>query len=78
MEGVVVGDMVKVEDCVVCKGAKLGDKVSLTACFVGAGYVVEEGTKAAKQNLVELEDLEDDDDDDDDYDEDGDEEEEED
>ena len=62
MEGVVVGEMVKVEDCVVCKGAKVGDKVSLTGCFVGAGYVVEEGTKAVRQNLVELEDLEDDDD----------------
>jgi ADP-glucose pyrophosphorylase len=62
MDGVVVGEMAKVEDCVVCKGAKVGDKISLTACFVGAGYVVEEGTKAVRQNLVELEDLEDDDD----------------
>jgi len=65
MEGVVLGEMVKVEDCVVCKGAKLGDKVSLTECFVGAGYVVESGTKALKQNLVELEDLDDDEDGDD-------------
>lgn len=63
MEGVVMGEMVKVEDCVVCKGAKLGDKVSLTNCFVGAGYVVESGTKASKQNLVELEDLDDEDED---------------
>ena len=59
MEGVVLGEMVKVENCVVCRGARLGEKVSLTDCFVGAGYVVEPGTKAAKQNLVELEDLED-------------------
>jgi translation initiation factor eIF-2B subunit gamma len=59
MEGATVGENVKLEGCVICKGAKIGDKVSLTECFVGAGYVVAEGTKMSKQNLVELDELED-------------------
>ena len=64
MEGVEVGENVSLEGCVVCVGAKVGDKVKLTDCFVGAGFAVEEGTKLAKQNLVELDELEDGDDDD--------------
>ena len=62
MEGVEVGENVSLEGCVVCKGAKIGDKVKLTECFVGAGFVVEGGTKLARQNLVELDELEDGDD----------------
>ena len=62
MEGVEVGENVSLEGCVVCKGAKIGDKVKLTECFVGAGFVVEGGIKLARQNLVELDELEDGDD----------------
>jgi hypothetical protein len=35
-------DSVKLEGCVVCRGAKIGSKVSLIECFVGAGYYVED------------------------------------
>jgi len=74
MEGAVLGDMVTLDGCVVCKGAKILKMCSLKECFVGAGYVVEEGSKVSKQNLVDVEefsedddvDEEDDDDDDDD------------
>ena len=74
MEGAVLGDMVTLDGCVVCKGAKILKMCSLKECFVGAGYVVEEGRKVSKQNLVDVEefsedddvDEEDDDDDDDD------------
>jgi translation initiation factor eIF-2B subunit gamma len=62
MEGVQIGENVTLEGCVVCRGAKLGDKARLTECFVGAGFHVEEGTKLARQNLVELDELEDGDD----------------
>jgi len=61
MQGVSVGENVKIEGCVVCKGAKIEGNVSLTDCFVGGGYLVAQGTKMAKQNLVELDELEDDD-----------------
>lgn len=63
MSGVSIGENAKIEGCVVCKGAKVEGNVSLTECFVGAGYVVAKGTKMARQNLVELDELEDDDDD---------------
>lgn len=68
---------VKLEGCVVCRGAKIGEKVSLTECFVGAGFHVEENSKLfmnlliiakmARQNLVELEELEDDEGEEDDW-----------
>jgi translation initiation factor eIF-2B subunit gamma len=64
MEGVEIGENVILEGCVLCIGAKVGTKVKLTDCFVGAGFAVEEGTKLAKQNLVELDELDDGDDDD--------------
>jgi len=64
MSCVSIGENAKIEGCVLCKGAKIEGNVSLTECFVGAGYVVEKGTKMAKQNLVELDALEDDDDED--------------
>jgi ADP-glucose pyrophosphorylase len=62
MEGVQIGENVTLEGCVVCREAKIGDKARLTECFIGAGYQVEEGLKLAKQNLVELDELEDGDD----------------
>jgi UDP-3-O-[3-hydroxymyristoyl] glucosamine N-acyltransferase len=67
----------KLEGCVVCRGAKIGEKVSLTDCFVGAGFHVEDNSKLfmnllisakmARQNLVELEELEDDESEEDDW-----------
>jgi ADP-glucose pyrophosphorylase len=69
MEGVVLGDMVTLDGCVVCKGAKIANMCSLKECFVGAGYEVEEGTKLSKQNLVDVEEFSEDDDEDEDEDE---------
>ena len=63
MQGVEIGENVKLEGCVICMEAKIGSKVSLTECNVGAGYKVDEGMKVAKQNLVELDELEDSEDD---------------
>jgi translation initiation factor eIF-2B subunit gamma len=60
MEGVEIGENGKLEGCVVCRGASIGEKVSLTECFVSAGFKVENGTKLARENLVELDELEDD------------------
>lgn len=62
MDGVEIGENVKLEGCVVCRGAKIGTKANLTNCNVGAGYNVEEGMKVVKQNLVELDELDDDED----------------
>jgi translation initiation factor eIF-2B subunit gamma len=57
MNDVEIGDNVKIENCVVCKGAKIGEKTSLDGCNVGAGFVVESGTKLKRENLVELDEL---------------------
>jgi translation initiation factor eIF-2B subunit gamma len=59
MDGVVLGENVSLEGCVVCRGAKVGGEVKLVDCMVAAGYVVEEGLKLSKQNLVELDELND-------------------
>jgi translation initiation factor eIF-2B subunit gamma len=61
MTGVSIGENARLEGCVISRGAKIGNNVQLTECFVGAGYTVKDGTKVARQNLVELEELEEDD-----------------
>ena len=61
MTGVSIGENSSLEGCVVCAGAKVRDKVKLVDCMVAAGYIVEEGLKLSKQNLVQLDELEDED-----------------
>jgi translation initiation factor eIF-2B subunit gamma len=70
MEGVEIGENAKLEGCIICRGAKIGERVSLTECRVAGGYYVQDGTKLSKENLIQLDDLEDDEEDDDDDDDD--------
>ena len=53
MDGVVVGDGVKLENCIVCTGATIGERCSLKECVVGARYRVQDRLDKKGEELFE-------------------------
>ena len=53
MDGVVIGDGAKVENCIVCTSAVIGERASLRECIVGARYRVGEKVEKKGEELFE-------------------------